>query len=213
MSQNDLRLEEDYIVKLLVKSLTEKDAQLDLWGMDRKVLLISHQDLLNYLKFHWNLHGEDQTGLELKEKIYNCVHERPAELKEFMDFWAGLWIKKWKERVKVLIGQEDNDRWVRIHELLEKAEPVWGRLKNREEMLNLVTDALIRNGEICGTSILAENTLKVELGLSLESKVDVDDYESLLKIVNKVLKEVREISRSKGPLILLRIDKRFFHYS
>lgn len=212
MSRRYCRLQCDYLTKLLAKCLTDKNPQLDPWGIDRKVLLVSHQDLINYLKFHWKLSSWSPTELELRERLYDCIREKPAELKEFVDFWSGLWMKKWIERVKLLIGQETDKRWIRIRELIGKAEPVWWQLKSREEIEDLVVEALIRNGEICGTSILAENMLKIELGLSVERKVDVNNYESLLKIVNKVLREVREISRSRGPLILLRVDKRFFHF-
>jgi len=212
MFRSYCRLQGDYLAKLLAKSLTDKNPQLDLWGIDRKVLLVSYQDLINYLRFHWKTSYDIPAELELREKLFNCIREKPAELKEFVDFWSGLWMKKWIERVKLLIGKDRSMKWIRIRALLDKAEPIWRRLENRKEMKDLVIEALIRNGEICGTSILAENLLKIELGLSVERKINVDDRENLFRIVNRVLREVKEISRSKGPLILLRIDKNFFHF-
>ena len=166
---------------------------------------------MNYLKFHWRLFDRGSAELRLREKLCNYAHEKPSELKEFVHLWSGVWMRKWNERVKLLIGNENSERWRKIHELLRKAEPVWRKLKNRNEIKDLVIEGLIKNGEICGTTIIAESMLKIELGLCAERKINVNKYERLLEIVNKVLKKVRCISRSKGPLILIRIDKRFFH--
>jgi len=72
-------------------------------------------------------------------------------------------------------------------------------------------ESLIRNGEICGTSILSENLIKMELG-SME-KIDLKKDEDVLNLVNGTLRRARNLSRSKGPLIFVRLDKRFFQLS
>ena len=83
---------------------------------------------------------------------------------EFIDLWTGIWLRKWKERVKLLIGSKKSQKWKKVKRTLKEAQPVWRRLSGRSEMQEIVASTLIKNGEICGTSILAENLLKMELG-------------------------------------------------
>jgi len=198
------------IEQLLSKALRSRNPQLDLWGSDRKVLYIAYQDLMNFLKVHWELVDKGADEFELKEKINGYFCEKPQELEEFIHLWSGIWMKKWKERVKLILEKGNQQHWKRINKLLNKAGPIWKQLKNRNQLKDLVIEALIRNGEICGTSILAEDMLKAELGLCAEGKLYTEERERLLDVVNNVLGKVRKISRSKGPLIFIKIDRRFF---
>jgi hypothetical protein len=200
----------DLVAHLLSKGLRSRNPQLDLWGTDRRVLCVAHRDLMNYLKVHWQLVEEGANETELREKIYDCFCEAPQEFEEFIHLWSGMWIKKWNERVKIILGDEGLREWKRIDELFSKVEPVWRSLQNRHEIEALIVEALIKNGEICGTSILAEDMLKMELGTCLERNSYTRDCESLLAVVNNVLRRARKISQSRGPLIFIRIDKRFF---
>jgi hypothetical protein len=76
-------------------------------------------------------------------------------------------------------------------------------------MQELITSTLIKNGEICGTSILAENLLKMELGE--KEKKYVNEQEQIMNAVNNTLRKAREITRSKGPLIYVKIDKGYYN--
>jgi fructose-bisphosphate aldolase class 1 len=75
-------------------------------------------------------------------------------------------------------------------------------------MVDLVISTLIRNGEICGTSILAENLLKMELGD--EKRNYVNEKEQTLNVVNNALKKARDLTQSKGPLIFVKVDKGYY---
>ena len=75
-------------------------------------------------------------------------------------------------------------------------------------MQELVTSTLIKNGEICGTSILAENLLKMELGE--KSREYINEEEQTMNLVNNTLRKARELTRSKGPLIYVKIDKGYY---
>jgi len=203
-----------FIELLLLESLKRKNPLLDLEGMDRKVLQIAYEDLLNYLKTVWNISSfKYKVEYEIAEKIRNFYTENPEELLEFLDIWTGIWLKKWNERVKLLIGNDDR-KWRKINKNLTAGEPLWFQLRSREEFKDYVIKSLIKNGEICGTSILAENLIKMELGASFEkNKSKLNDRENLLNLLNNTLRRARELSRSKGPLIFMRIDKRFFQLS
>jgi len=203
-----------FIELLLLESLKRKNPLLDLEGMDRKVLQIAYEDLLNYLKTVWNISSfKYKVEYEIAEKIRKFYTENPEELLEFLDIWAGIWLKKWNERVKLLIGKDDR-KWRKINKNLTAGEPLWFQLRSREEFKDYVIRSLIKNGEICWTSIHAENLIKMELGASFEkNKSKLNDRENLLNLLNNTLRRARELSRSKGPLIFMRIDKRFFQLS
>jgi len=202
----------NFLKLLLMESLQNKNPLLDLKGADRKVLQVAYEDLLNYLKVHWNLIAVENSDLELADKAYNFFKENPKEFEEFLNVWAGLWMKKWIERVKLLIGKEHSRSWKKTNRLLSIAEPYWNQLRKKKEMKEIVVKTLIKNGEICGTSILAENIIKTELGSTAEkAKLRLNDKETILNVLTNTLRKAREISRSKGPLIFVRIDKSFFN--
>lgn len=199
----------NFIETLLSEKLKEINPTLDVFGSDRKVLQIACQDLTNYLKVHWNLVGKEENECELAEKLEKFFNENPSEMQEFLSMWTGIWFKKWKERVKLLIGNENSNRWNKVTKILNNAEPIWRKLRNRQEMQDLVTFTLIKNGEICGTSILAENLLKMEIGE--KNKEYNDEREQTLTVVNNTLKKARELTRSRGPLIFVKIDKGYYN--
>ncbi|MCD6432286.1 hypothetical protein CW693_01185 [Candidatus Bathyarchaeota archaeon] len=201
----------NFIEILLSEKLKEKNPLLDVFGSDRKVLQIACKDLTNYLKVHWQLIGREENEYELADKIEEFYKENPKEMEEFLEVWTGMWLKKWNERVKLLIGNQEARRWNKVTKVLNKAQPLWRKLRNRHEMQEIVASTLIKNGEICGTSILAENLLKMELGGSKEKYSN--DEELVLNVVNSTLRKARELSQSRGPLIFVKIDKGYYEYS
>ena len=198
----------NFIEILLSEKFKEIDPTMDVFGSDRKVLQIACQDLTNYLKVHWNLIGKEANECELVDMLEKFFNENPNELEEFLGIWTGIWLKKWKERVKLLIGNENSNRWNKVTKILSNAEPLWRKLSNRQEMQELVTSTLIKNAEICGTSILAENLLKMELGE--KSREYLNEEEQAMNVINNTLRKARELTRSKGPLIYVKIDKGYY---
>ncbi|MCK4474480.1 hypothetical protein KAU30_01450 [Candidatus Bathyarchaeota archaeon] len=203
----------NFIELLLSEKLKNRNPTLDLFGSDRRVLQIACQDLTNYLKVHWNLVGKEANECELVDRIEEFFNTNPKELEEFLDMWTGIWLKKWKERVKLLIGNQDAKRWKKVTKTLSNAEPVWRNLTNRQEMQDIVISTLIKNAEICGTSILAKNLLKMELGSKKKRRSYVSEEEQVLNVVNNTLRKARELTRSKGPLIFVKIDRGYYNYT
>jgi len=198
----------NFIEILMSEKLKDKNPMLDVLGSDRKVLQIACQDLTNFLKVHWDLVGREASECEVVEKLETFFNENPTELSEFLAAWTSVWLKKWNERVKLLIGNENASRWNKVTKALSNAEPAWRSLTNRQEMEEVIASTLIKNGEICGTSILAENLLKMELG---ENKREYPkEEERILNVVNNVLRKSRELAQSKGPLIFVKIDKAYY---
>jgi hypothetical protein len=199
----------NFLEVMLVEKLKDADSNLDITGSDRKVLQVACEDVTNYLKYHWNLVGTTANQCEVVERLEQLFKENPGELEEFLAVWIGMWLKKWKERVKLLIGEQSANKWHRVSKNLSNAEPLWKNLSQKQELLELVAATLIKNGEICGTEILSENLLKMELGekraQSLSSK------ERVFFVVNNALRKAREMAQSKGPLIFVKIDKGYYN--
>jgi hypothetical protein len=199
----------NFVEIMVGEKLKEADPALDIMGSDRKVLQVACQDFTNYLKFHWNLIGKEASQCELVERLENLFREDPSELDGFLTVWIGIWFKKWKERVKLLIGEQNASRWSKISKNISNAEPIWKRIENKQELLEIVVATLVKNGEICGTEILSENLLKMELG---EKRVqEPSDKERIFTAVNDALRKAREMAQSKGPLIFVKIDKGYYN--
>jgi hypothetical protein len=199
----------NFVELMIGEKLKDADSALDVMGSDRKVLQVACQDFMNYLKFHWNLMGKESNQCELVERLDNVFKENPSELDEFLVIWIGIWLKKWKERVKLLIGEQNASRWNKISKTISNAEPFWKKIEHKQELQEIVVLTLVKNGEICGTEILSENLLKMELG---EKKVqDLSDKERIFTVVNEALRKAREMAQSKGPLIFVKIDKGYYN--
>lgn len=202
------RIQMNFVEVIIGEKLKEADSALDILSSDRKVLQVACEDFTNYAKFHYELMGKEANQLELVDKLEQLYREDRAELEEFLRVWIGVWFKKWKERVKLLIGEESAQKWNKASKTINNAEPLWRKLEKKEEIKELVISTLIRNGEICGTEILSDNLLKMELG---EKRVQyLDDKERVLIAVNNALRKGRDMAQSKGPLIFVKIDKGYY---
>jgi hypothetical protein len=198
----------NFLEIILGEKLKGADPALDVTGSDRKVLHVACQDFTNFLKFHWNLIGKEASQCDLVEKLEKLFKENPGELEEFLTVWTGVWLKKWKQRVKLLIGKQNANKWRKASKNLRCAGPLWKKVEHKQEIQEVVVATLIKNGEICGTEILSENLLKMELG---EKRVkDLKDSERILRVVNNALKKARGMAQSQGPLIFVKIDKGYY---
>lgn len=199
----------NFVEIMLGEKLKDADQALDIMGSDRKVLQVACQDFTNYLKCHWNLIGKEANQCELVEKLEKLFKEDSAELDAYLTIWSGIWFKKWKERVKLLIGNQNANKWNKMSRTLSDAEPLWRKIEHKQQLQEVVVGTLIKNGEICGTEILAENLLKIELGdRNLPSG---SETEKVLAMLNNALRKAREMAQSKGPLIFVKIDKGYYN--
>ena len=199
----------NFVEIILTEKLKEADPALDILGSDRKVLQVACQDFTNYLKYHWDLIGKEANNCELVETIERFFKENPAELEAYLTVWTGTWLRKWKERVKLLIGNQNANKWNKVTKTLNNAEPLWRKLERKQEIMEIVVFTLLKNGEICGTEILSENLLKMELGE--KNNQSLNEKEQVLTVLNNALRKAREMAQSKGPLIFVKIDKGYYN--
>ena len=134
--------------------------------------------------------------------------EEPAELDSFLTVWTSIWLKKWKNRVKLILGNQTQNSSSKINKILSKAEPLWEELDCKQEMIEILVSALIRNGEICGTEILAQHILKMAIGE--KNNLDINKKEQVLAVLNEALRKAREMAQNTGPLIFIKINKVYY---
>ena len=199
----------NFVEIMVGEKLKEADSALDIMGSDRKVLQVACEDFMNYLKFHWGLMGREASQCEVVDRLENLFRENRVELEEVLTVWTSIWFKKWKERVKLLIGEDNANKWNRVSKTLNNAEPLWKKLERKQEIREVIITTLIKNGEICGTEILSENLLKMELG---EKRVQsLSDRERVFTALNNALRKGRDMAQSRGPLIFVKIDKGYYN--
>jgi hypothetical protein len=198
----------DSIEAIFSNKIKEADPSLDVHGADRKVLQVAFQDFNSYVKFHWNLIGNEANQCMLEGKLEKLFKEDKAEFDAFLTVWTGIWFKKWKQRVNLLIGKQDQAKLSAPLESNPKAESLWANLECREEMIGIVTSALIKNGEVCGTRVIAENLLKTEMQKTFVD--EIKNKEQLLVILNNALRKARETAQRAGPIISIKIDKSYY---
>ncbi len=199
----------NFVEIVLTEKLKDADPALDILGSDRKVLQVACQDFANYLKFHWNLIGKEANNFELVERMEKFFKENPEELEVFLGVWVSIWLKKWKERVKLLIGNQHQNKWNKVAKTLANAEPLWHSIQHKQELIEIVVATLVKNGEICGTEILSENLLKMELGE--KRNLCFNEKEQTLNVLNSALRKARDMAQSRGPLIFVKIDKGYYN--
>jgi hypothetical protein len=200
----------NFVEIMIGEKLKEADPALDIMGSDRKVLQVACQDFTNYLKFHWQLIGKENNNFKVAEKLELLFREDGDELDAYLTVWSNTWFKKWQQRVKLLIGNQSANKWNKMAKTITDAEPLWHKLEHKQELQEVVISTLIKNGEICGTEILAENLLKMELGEKCIQKI-ADDKERVFTVLNNTLRKSREMAQSRGPLIFVKVDKGYYN--
>jgi hypothetical protein len=151
--------------------------------------------------------------MKLNSQANGCTEEyldkmlqfRKIELGCFLDVWVAKWMKKWQERVKLLIGTHSKD--LKDSKNLEKADELLKSLECKTELINIAQATLINNGEICGSEMLAEHVVKLELA---SNPLEVTEKVQALTIVRNIMSRARQIAKSSGPLIFVEVNKAYY---
>jgi hypothetical protein len=193
---------------LLAKKMLEEEPLLDLQGSDCKLFQIAYQDFANYLRFSWDQAGDNSDGFDVAQRIEQYLGKDSAEVETFIHVWACMWLGKWKARVKLFFGNDGKQELGQVAKTIADAEPLWGKLGCKKEMIEMVVATLIRHGEICGTEIFAQYILKLEL--SKMANMDVSKTEQLFALLNNALSRAHETALRIGPLMYVKVDKAYF---
>jgi hypothetical protein len=194
------------LTTILAQKITDTNPAVDIHGSDRKVLQIASQDFRNYFKFNQKI-PEDASDNDVEDTIEQTLRNEPVEFDSFLTVWVGIWLNKWKARVKLLFGNQNQNKHSEKQKPTMDVEAVWAKLECKNEMKAIVVSALIRNAEICGTDILAENLLKKEL--SKLSSQELNEKQ-IVSILNNALGKAREMTQRVGPLIYVKVDQNYY---
>jgi hypothetical protein len=194
---------------IISQKIKDAEPATDILGADRKLLQVACQDFINYFKFNLNQADGNVNDTCLEHKIEKQLKEDKTELEAFLTVWTGMWLKKWKQRVKLLLGKQNQKDSSKSSANLADGQILLAKLECRQEMTDMLISTLVRNAEICGTEILAENILKMELAKSANQD-DVNEKEQLLSVLSNSLRRAREMAQGLGPLIFVKVDKNYY---
>ena len=164
-----------FIEQLISEKIKKISPTIDAQGSDRKVLQLAYKDFANYMKFS----SKSTYSSNFEEKLETISKNNLPELDAFLTIWTGMWIKKWQQRVKLFIGNNAKKELNDLQQTYSKAEPAWKNLECKEELIDMVKSMLINNGEICGSEMLAEYALKMEL---TKNKLDLKNKQQALTL-------------------------------
>jgi hypothetical protein len=197
------------IETLLAKKMQQAEPTLDIENADRKVYQIACQDLSSYFKVTLTQNGQLKDDCALDNKIQRMLKEDAAEVESFLTVWTSAWLKKWKQRVKLLVANQTQPQTncVEAPKPTADVEAMWMSLQGKQEMIDMIVFSLVRNAEICGTKILAENIIKKELS---EVTENVNAKEQVLTLLSNALRAARQMTQGGGPLIYVKVDKKYY---
>jgi hypothetical protein len=187
------------IAIILAKNIRQQEPTLDLEGADRKVLQVALQDLTNYITYIQNQHQQINTE--------ETSEQASTEIASFFNVWTGMWLKKWNQRFSLLIGENPAEA-PKNPQASGKDGAGMENFGCREELTQLIISALIKNSEICGTKIIAEDILQKEAKKVAGS--DINSRETTFKLLNAALSRVREIAQSTTPVVYIRVQKSYY---
>jgi len=171
------------------------------YTLDYQMVVYASRDLETWLKVKWDI---DDTHV-IYEKIEETLEKAPKDFKAFLNFWVGLWLEKWRDRVKLL---SSSPKIPPSHmERVRKAKKISEGVEHGKELKSMVTRKLMNHGEICMVEAIAENLIIEEIAKRIRSTADVQEHILVdpLNILNNLSCRIARLSREKGPLIYLNV--------
>lgn len=211
-----------WINSLIFNKLAEICPLLSLTGEDRKIYEICIDDFKNYadyldrnhIKVDGQIHNEFlPSEQEVLEELMSIIAENTSltqnlhdtkEMEEFVHAWVQMWWKKWQYRTKIIFKDQPN--------LMSMDSRFFSNALSGEEMSELVclvTDKLIQNGEICCVKIIADALIKKDIQ-AIQSANDREwTTQDKLNLIPKLQREARQMSYTHGPLVFIRANKNY----
>lgn len=191
---------------------------MNLNGADRKVYEMCMDDFWHYIGFlqrnYVKVEEENLTNPSIMEFHINqyvgvisfrtyMSGQESKDIDEFVHMFVQRWWRKYHERCKIVFNTEREP----LKTLGEF--PVKQNFTQREqnEICEVVTDAYIKNGEICCSSILADQMFKRTVE---SSRKKVWKPEDKINLVSQLTREAKYISYTHGTLIFIKAGKDFY---
>jgi hypothetical protein len=157
----------------------------------------ANKDLWNYMR---RLYDCENLFFALSTKFIT-----EDEAKEFMDYWFPLWLKKWKQRTRIITRQEDAKTGLKpkkgytLKQIL--SEQLYDKLSDE------IISELIKVGEICATVTLADASIMKAFNSKKWTKQRKQGSITTADLVNIMIDSKRlahELKYIHGSLIFLQ---------
>ena len=125
------------IEQMISEKIQKLDSTPNAQAHDRKVIHLAYKDFLNYMKSRINTNGK----FDIEDKLEKIALKESMEFDAFLTYWTSMWIKKWQERVKLVIGRNNGQE----KSITQKPENITLANHLKEEVINAVTYTLINN--------------------------------------------------------------------
>jgi len=126
------------------------------------------------------------------------------QIVDFVESFVSRWWKKYKERVKLLLNPPKLDKFAL--EGIQKIPEIF-TAKEQEEILNEITNQLIRWGEICMPRKMADTLFKRTVGQFVKKDWKVEDK---INIMNNLVREARRVAYTHGHLVFITPSKDYY---
>jgi len=189
------------ILSWLARELEKEIPDLDIYGLERRLLDFACKDLETWIKV--KLRGTNSDEIEKALNTEDCQEE----IREFLKVWTKQWLEKWRERVTLC--QKMPRFSLRHLKTKRKAMKIFKRMENGQELKKLVVQKLINEGEVCMAELIAENLIIEEIAYRLNmnggktptDKITLEPWH----ILQEVLPRVKRLTERKIPLIHLKL--------
>jgi len=193
------------IISMLAEELKEYIPQFEPYSADYQMVVYASKDLEEWMKHKWSFNNGS-----FYENLERIIYNKNEEFHIFLKSWAGNWLEKWRERVRLLHTKPKLPP--NVMERIKEAKRIYSRSEFKRELKDLLTKKLISHGEICMASFIAENLIIEEIAKRLRDtgtdseKLKIDPID----IYNSLSRRIFGLSKERGPLVYLRIKPYMF---
>ena len=189
------------IAPWLAKELEREIPDLDIYGSERKLLDFAYKDLETYLE----LENCEVNFEDIEESLDKDI--QTDEIQSFIKIWTRQWLEKWRQRVTLC--QQMPQISLSFLKIKNKAAKMFKQMEKQEELKKLVTQKLIKKGEICMTELIAENLIVEEIAHRLKTNKGINSLDKAIldpwSIFQQILPKVNRLTERKTPIIHLKL--------
>ncbi|MBS7635480.1 hypothetical protein KEJ34_08395 [Candidatus Bathyarchaeota archaeon] len=189
------------LFSLLVEELGTYIPQFKPYTLDYQMVIYASKDLEVWLKVKMNT----DDNRVIYERLEENFRSKPRDLRISINFWAGMWLKKWRERVRIL---STRFKMPPDHiEKIRKARKLYQNIDYKSELKSMAVKKLVDYGEICMIEPIAENLIVEEIARRIrkDDKSLIPAALDPLSIYNAVGGRISLLPKERGPLIYLNI--------
>ena len=188
-------------LSLLAEEFQKYLPQFEPYTNDYQMVVYACRDFEEWARCEWNL----KSNKEVYGKLEETSNREPAVFKLFLNYWTNCWLQKWRERVKLLSTKPKMPP--DIQEKIKESQGLYREMEQKRELKKMVTQRLIRQGEISLPENIAETRIIEEITKRLQNADINIDYPALdsLELLNTISYRISQLHEEKGPLIYMSI--------